>query len=95
VPPPGYYRFSVFHRPAGQVSRLVPAFFRGLRDSSGRILRSRKEEFSGRGNSGGKARPMLTLLLVGAPFGVLGLLVPPSWFLNWPTAPAQLHGLGQ
>jgi transitional endoplasmic reticulum ATPase len=79
VPPPGYYRFSVFRWLAWHVSRLVAAFFRGLRDTFVWVVRSAQDEFFAR-----RLGPAVTLLLIGVPIGAVVALGPPEWFLNWP-----------
>jgi len=79
VPPPGYYRFSVFRWIAWHVSRLVGAFFRGLRDTCLWVGRSGRDEVFAR-----RLGPVVTLLLIGVPIGLLVALGPPEWFLNWP-----------
>ncbi len=79
-------RFSIVHWLFWHFGRCSAEICLGVRDSFVWVIRTAKDKFftvKGR-RQDGKLGPMLTLILVGLPIGVLVLLGPPSWFLNWP-----------
>ena len=79
MPPPEHYRLGVFRWLAWHASRLAATFFDGLRDTCVWVDRSARDELFAR-----KLGPVVTLLLIGLPVGLLIALGPREWLLNWP-----------
>ena len=79
MPPPEYHRLSVIRRLAWHISRSAAGFLCCLRDTCLWAGRSVRDEFVVH-----RVGPVITLFLIGLPFGILVALAPREWFLNWP-----------
>lgn len=86
-----YGRFRLFGRVSWHVVHFFTCLVReivlGVKESSAWLFRSAKQElFSLNGFSTRQStpRPLLSLMVIFVPIGVLAAIGPPAWFLNTP-----------
>jgi len=84
--PPGYYygRFRLTRWVAGHVGQLIVRLMGGLRETFAWVHQQAKMDFKPGPPGVRHKRPLLELLLIVLPIGVLAALGPREWFLNWP-----------
>ena len=84
--PSGYYygRFRLTCRVAGHVGLWIRGFMDGLGETLAWAYQQAKADFKPGAPGVRHKRPLLELLLIVLPVGVLVGLGPREWFLNWP-----------